>query len=200
MPQKLKKKEKEGKNKDKTDLSDIFGIFKTGIGGQQAKRRIKSKKGVELGMNFVVILILSIVAFGFGLTFLYKIVNAGNSLPDFDPVEQVLNSRMASGEKVVVYPSSATLKSGQRDIFGVGVLNAEATQKTFTVSITSPTIPGDKIVKSSSLSFDLQNNEDRKISFVVESKGVAKGTHEITVDVAAGTSPYGAKKVYVTVT
>ncbi len=164
---------------------------------------MKSKKGVELGMNFVVILILSIVAFGFGLTFLYKIVNAGNNLPDFSPVEQVINSKMAGGERVVAYPSSATLKSGQKEIFGVGVLNTDAPQQ-FRVKL--ETNGNLRIISSASnneIDFQIGQNEDRKISFIVDSKGATKGVHEITVTVSSGNplSQYDTKKkVYVTVT
>ncbi len=160
---------------------------------------MKSKKGVELGMNFVVILILSIMAFGFGLKFLSDILNAGENLPDFSPVEQVLNSRMASGEKVAVYPSSATLKAGQKEIFGVGVLNADVSSKVFNVQIASNP-PGLKIIYSQqAASFTLSNNEDRKLSFVVDTKGAQKGTYSVDVDVNADSQPYQSKKVYVTV-
>lgn len=163
---------------------------------------MKSKKGVELGMNFVVILILSIVAFGFGLKFLGDIINAGKNLPDFSPVEQILNSRMASGEKVAVYPSSATLKAGKKEIFGIGVLNVLGSQKTFKVSIASNP-SGVNIIYDQDLAnsgFILKNNEDRKISFVVDTKGAAKQTYVIDVQVTEGTNAYGAvQKVYVTV-
>jgi len=84
-----------------------------------------NKKAMELAINFIVMLILAIVVFGFGLYFVQNVFNAAKDVQaqlDKDS-EKNINAMLDRGEKVAFPVTSKDIKSDQVAIFGLGVLN-----------------------------------------------------------------------------
>jgi hypothetical protein len=96
---------------------------------------LKNKKGIELSINFVVMLIIALVVFGMGIVlftrFFQEAENIRTNLDD-QTRRKLESQMMSSSEKMVVYPTSLTIRKGKGDVVGVGILNVGDTEK-FTV-------------------------------------------------------------------
>jgi hypothetical protein len=85
-----------------------------------------NKKGIELSINFIVLLIIALVVFGMGIKlFTMFFAEAENIKQDLDDqTKRELQAKMMSSpEQVVVYPTSLTIQKGKADVVGVGILN-----------------------------------------------------------------------------
>ena len=85
-----------------------------------------NKKGIELSINFIVMLIIALVVFGMGIKlFTMFFAEAENIKDDLDEQtkKELQAKMMSSPDQVVVYPTSLTIQKGKADIIGVGILN-----------------------------------------------------------------------------
>ena len=95
-----------------------------------------NKKGaIELSVNFLVILIISLVVFGSGLTLFWKIYESGEEqLGQISrTVEQRIITQLHGGAKVSVVPRSVDLDRNQEYIVGIGINNLLTETKVFKV-------------------------------------------------------------------
>ena len=98
--------------------------------------KMTNKKGIELSINFIVMLIIALVVFGMGLMLFKKFfVSAEGIKEDLDDQtrKELQAKMMSSPEQVVIYPTSLTIKKGRGDVIGVGVLNIGG-DTTFTIT------------------------------------------------------------------
>ena len=90
------------------------------------RRVFRSKQGIELSVNFIVMLLLAIVMFGFGLYMLGKMMSQASEVSqtlDLDTEEYLKNVAMTG--KVALYPETAEVKSGSTKIVGFGIKNVD---------------------------------------------------------------------------
>ena len=86
-----------------------------------------NKKGFELSINMMVVIILSLVLFGAGIFIFAKIINTSQDFKDnLDErtIEQ-LDQVMDDGSLVVVPRNSLTVKRGESALFAYGFWNEE---------------------------------------------------------------------------
>lgn len=99
-----------------------------------------NKKGIELQVNFVVILILTLIIFGSSIMIAYKILNSTNKLKDqVDATTQArLESLLINGNDEVVIPFNKKddLNKGDSAVFGVGIVNMLGTNTEFQIKTT----------------------------------------------------------------
>ena len=98
------------------------------------------KKGVELSINFIVIIILSIIIFGFGVVFMRNLFSQANDLRDltFEDIDARIGSLICEGsERVCIGFDRKTIKREEFGVFGLKILNILDTQD-FTVTIGHP--------------------------------------------------------------
>ncbi len=84
-----------------------------------------NKKGLSIAINQVVIIIISLVILGLGITIAFKVVNTADSqLPAISQQTQTQLERVLSSGKIVEIPSS-TKSGGAKDltIFNLGIKN-----------------------------------------------------------------------------
>ena len=94
--------------------------------------RIRNKKGMELSVNFLVIIIISLVLFGMSLYFInqFRAVGAGYEASlDSYAVEQLRS--LSRDKSFGLYPAEVLLGVGGSEIVGVGVTNNGQTNKFF---------------------------------------------------------------------
>ena len=94
--------------------------------------RIRNKKGMELSVNFLVIIIISLVLFGMSLFFInqFRAVGAGYEASlDSYAVEQLRS--LSRDKSFGLYPAEVMLGVGGSEIVGVGVTNNGQTNKFF---------------------------------------------------------------------
>ena len=97
------------------------------------------KKGIELSINFLVTLLITIVIFGMGVSFIYNLSGKANDLTQIS--EEELDSRItdllcSGSQKVCVGTNRKTIRRGETDIFGLEILNILENGANFKVNIT----------------------------------------------------------------
>jgi len=157
-----------------------------------------NKKGIELSINFLVIIILSIVVLSMGLVFIAKIWMISPSIIEqgFSLIDEEIEEQITAGRRVAVYPSSA--KGEDIAWFGLGVRNTVATEPNFIVDVqctgfydlegNSDACDSDDVT----LTYDntitkIENNEYKRFILAVEiDKTAVKGSYAITITVRSG--------------
>jgi hypothetical protein len=84
-----------------------------------------NSRGIELSLNFIVMLILSIVVFGFGLLFLRNLTNAAHDQIGNIPSEEKyqLQACLNEGNTVCVVTTRKEIRTGKSDIVGMSLVN-----------------------------------------------------------------------------
>ncbi len=96
--------------------------------GLKKIRLQKSRKGMELPISMIVILILSILVFTFGITMVFKFFKgATEASAQIDKATQdQINAILREGNELVAVPKSlATARTGQDATFAIGIRNIE---------------------------------------------------------------------------
>jgi len=147
-----------------------------------------NRKGIELSMNFLVIIILSLVVFGFGVKFIYDIGAQATKLESMtaQQLDERIESLLCESEKVCLGVDTKTMKRGDVAIFGMKIINI-LDERPFYINITpSPgnVIPTDDIRNTIFYKPDdwrlinLNRNEERNIGIGVEvQKDAVSGTY-----------------------
>lgn len=96
-----------------------------------------NRKGMELSINFIVMLLIAIVIFGFGLKIGYQLFFTATTTADKlnTDVEKGLMDALTSGSKVAIPEGIIKLKRGESYTTGVGVYNILDGPETFSVSV-----------------------------------------------------------------
>lgn len=184
------------------------------------------KGAIQLSAGFLVILLLSLVVFGIGLTLMTKIFMGAEDIKnnlDAKTATQIRHS--LKGSNIVSLPfNRLTVARKKHDIAGVGILNKLGMSSTFSVHVTcNAALSHDDVVVCDESSggdgcnfcddwtisdidgISLENNEDMVSDVLVAIPSDAEtGRYVFNVEVrctAPNTcSPYGSvKKLYVTV-
>ena len=85
-----------------------------------------NKKAIELSMNFIVILILSIVIFGFGIVFISKLSSQANELQELtisDLDERIGELVCEGSDRVCIGIDRKIIKRKEFKVFGIKLLN-----------------------------------------------------------------------------
>lgn len=170
----------------------------------------KNKRGIELAVNFLVMLMLGIVIFAFGIRFAYKLFAQGNELTG-DAYKkyskQIEDLACASAEKVCLPTKTLTIDGTKPAIFGLVIENVLGSEETFHVEVTE----GKFVAKGSPdgvpfvadtakiqflpkpedelASVELPSKEKRSVGIVVQASGAQPGTYSFNVNVLRSNSP-----------
>ena len=98
---------------------------------------MRSRAGVEIAINTVVIIILGIVILGLGLLLIRAIVTGGTEYSDqlSSSVKQQLRDQLRQGQLVAVYPGNQVIEGNERAYTGIAVENRLQRDATLTFSI-----------------------------------------------------------------
>lgn len=161
-----------------------------------------NKKGIELSINFIVILIISIIIFTGSIYMTKKFFSKAEEIrKDLDSgTEDQIYSLLSDGSKVAIPVSRKDIKRGKSDVFGLGIYNVLKDEATFEVMIVfskaydrDETVilnsnQGDYInekwIFSDARQYTLQNNEKVAVPILVKVDG------KITEDVATKKGTY----------
>lgn len=174
-----------------------------------------NKKAIELSLNFIVILIISLIIFGFGIRFISKLSSQATELQDLtikDLDETIGNLVCESSERVCVGIDRKTIKRSSFGIFGLKIVNILDTQP-FDIIVTRPSpsgytknnaaIPNDNLVwNPKSRSVVIEKNEEKNLGIGIQVPSDAEpGTYIFNVEIkTAGGKPYSQiQKLYVDV-
>src|SRR3989344_2721445 len=160
---------------------------------------MQNKRAMELSLNFIVILIISIIIFGFGVRFIYDLASKAAGIHELtasDLDERISQFVCEGSERVCLNIGRKTLKRDEFAVFGVRVINILESQN-FDILI-SPSDPkgykkdnspiGDAepnlIVNPPARTLKIAKNEEASIGFGVQIPSDAvSGTYIINIDV-----------------
>ncbi len=162
------------------------------------QKRGRGKKGIELSVNFFVIVVLSVVILGFGLKLLYDVIAKTEPLFPQECTDQRIDVMLASS-RVAVCPSAATIARGKSGSFLIGILNTDVpAQFLVSISAAGAVDRNDNLIISAPLNdfkftykkdYIIPQNTDKKLAVIAAvPKSAPKGTYIIDVLVCSGTS------------
>ena len=177
---------------------------------------MQNKKAIELSINFLVVVILSLVILSSGI---YLIRNFFRTTEEIkaqidEQTEAQIENLLNQGELVAVPLNRRTIPIENYGLFGVGILNIDSSPKTFQLSVSFnaaydktnnqiTNINGNDWLLYDSDPFTLQPNEDKKMAVLVDVPETQEGIYIFNVKVidADTNQPYGdiTKKIYVEV-
>lgn len=105
-----------------------------------------NKKAIELSINFIVILIISIIIFGFGIKFIYDLSSQAADIQKMTIKEiddEISNIICEGAERVCIGTDRKTIQRGKIDFFGLKITNilepaASANGQYFEVAVFPP--------------------------------------------------------------
>lgn len=174
-----------------------------------------SKKAIELSLNFIIIIILSIIIFGFGIRFISKLSSQAIELQEVTTSEldeRIGNLVCEGSDRVCVGIDRKTIRRTKFDVFGLKIINILDSQS-FDVIVSRPSpsgytrnkqpIPSDQLVwNPKSRSVFIEKNEEKNLGIGIQVPANAvSGTYIFDVKIqAADGKPYSAtQKLYVDV-
>lgn len=173
------------------------------------------KKAIELSLNFIVILIISIIIFGFGVRFISKLSSEATNLQQMtlsELDEKISNLVCEGSDRVCVSEERKIIQRTKIAYFGVKILNILDSQN-FDISV-SPSAPigykKDKtpitspplIINPASRSINIEKNEEKNLGIGVQVPANAvSGTYIFNVEIKTQDGkPYSqVQKLYVDV-
>jgi len=149
-----------------------------------------SKKGMELSINFIVILILSIVVFGFGIRILSGIFEGATNMGSMTQEEinrHLIDIMCDSSERICVAPTRIEARPHDSGYFTIGILNTYDDETIFYIGVEQstndeiPTINGDYWLLGEDY-VKINPNEQKKVGLgVLIPGGTDKGTYVLNV-------------------
>ena len=173
------------------------------------------KAAIELSLNFIVILIISIVIFGFGIKFISDLSSSAKDITAITTSElddRISNLICEGSERVCVGKDRKTIKRTNFDVFGLKIVNILDTQN-FDIVVTRPTPSGYKQnnvgISNDNLTWNpksrsvvIEKNEEKNLGIGIQAPPNAEpGTYIFNVEIkTADGKPYSQiQKLYVDV-
>ena len=174
-----------------------------------------NRKAIELSLNFIVIIIISIVLFGFGISFISRLSSQATELQELtisELDEKIGNLICEGSDRVCVGIDRKTITRKKLDVFGIKIINILDSQN-FDVIISRPAPPGYKKnnqeIQSDNLKWSprtrsifIEKNEEKVIGVGIEiPPDAVPGTYIFDVKILSqnGQSYSALQKLYVDV-
>ena len=169
------------------------------------------KASIELSMNFIIVIILSMIILSAGVALTVKIFNDSKDIYELvnQKTNEAIQNSLRQGEIVSIPFSSETAGRGENADFGLGVQNVLGKKNEFRINITPLRTKPENMTTSLTLmynknTFELEDNNN-KISNIIVSipKNAENGLYTYTVRVeqldGAEWIHYQSEIIYVTV-
>ncbi|MCK5107706.1 MAG: hypothetical protein KAQ83_03185 [Nanoarchaeota archaeon] len=180
---------------------------------------MKNKKGIQLSVNFIVMLIIALVVFAFGINFMYDLITKAEEIRQDvdDNTQREIEASLTGGDIVSIPINHKETKIGESVIFGLGIFNVEKTQA-FTIEMSFESaynsktkapisVNGEDWIISSYGPYELAKNEQKIIGLPIrvprniESGKTPSGVYSFNIEVknAEGLRYGNLQKVRITV-
>jgi len=172
---------------------------------------------MEISINFLVMIIISLVIFIFGLIFAFRFFGQATSYQkqvDQNTRKEIENIIINQGNRVAAYPTTISLLPGKDDIVGLGIfsigfndsavfsmsancvkyINTQDMEEDSTLPNTCPKIT----ILYTPPSVTIKPNSDFVYAIYIKNTGAWPGLYVINARVVTGTQQYGdIQKIYV---
>jgi len=174
---------------------------------------MKHKKGIELSINFLVVIILGLAMLGMAVLFFTKFFAGARTIQaSYDQqTEEELNAMLIAGKKVAIPFTRIEVKPGETAVFGLGILSIIPAQTDFGILVKCDmfvredgTVDGSCPLAESALYPDsktLQNNEHVSIPIAISTnKDADAGTYVydlcVCKDMCSDCPPVASSELY----
>lgn len=174
-----------------------------------------NKKAIELSLNFIVILVISIIIFGFGVRFMSSLSSQAAELQDLtlSELDERIGSLICEGsDRVCVGIDRKTVKRTKFGVFGLKILNVLESQS-FDIVVSRPAPSGYTKSKAAiqtdglvwnpkSRSVFIEKNEEKNLGIGIQVPADAvSGTYifDVKIQTADGKPYANVQKLYVDV-
>lgn len=99
-----------------------------------------NKRGIELSINFIVVLIITLVIFGFGVRFISTLFTQAKELKDIsvNELDQKIEDLVCdNADRVCTGIGKKTIQRNSLDVFGIKIFNI-GDNPAFTIDVTTP--------------------------------------------------------------
>ena len=104
---------------------------------------MQKKGAIELSLNFIVIIVITIIIFGFGIRFIYMLASKATELQDMTTSEldaRIGNLICEGSERVCIGIDRKIIPRTKFDVFGIKIINILESQD-FVVNVNPPNPP-----------------------------------------------------------
>lgn len=164
---------------------------------------MNSKKGMELSIQFFVLLILAIVIFGYSVNFIYGIFTKASQLESmaFDQLDKQVESLTCGTQQVCLGTARKTIARDSFKVFTVRVLNSRSERADFSMIVEDSGIrpEGADLLyfKPDARDFTLDAGEIKSLGVGVEVPATAEsGNYVLNVKVTLNGAQYGDVETY----
>lgn len=173
-----------------------------------------NKKSIELSLNFIVIILISVVIFSFGIFFIRSLSHEVTDLTQLtlEGIDQMISDLACDGSaRVCISPVTKTIPRKKFGVFGIKIVNVINNQN-FDVAVTSssplgytrdntPITSPPLTLNPAARALTIKKNEDKKIGIGIQVPANAvSGTYIFNVEIKNAGVPYvQVQKLYVDV-
>lgn len=141
------------------------------------------KGAIDLSINMLVMIIISLIILGSGITLLYNFIGGAEDIKaelDQRTAQELERLLVDQGERVALPLHAATVLRGENHVFGIGILNIknEATDFQIMVDLSAAFNKQDELIPANTINlnhwifydestFSLESNEHRKEAILV---------------------------------
>ena len=160
-----------------------------------------SKKSIELSLNFIIVIIISITIFGFGVLFISRLSSSATDLTKLTTSqldEQISNIACGGYERVCISPEKKEIQREKFGVFGIKLFNIKSTEN-FEISIIPSTalnknglpITNSLTIKPHSRQVDIKQNEEKIVGIGIGVPSNApSGTYTFDVNIKNNNEKY----------
>jgi len=153
---------------------------------------MRSKKGVALTINFIVLIIVAVVALALGIKVSTNIFSQGQQVANaLTPSMEAQLDNLLEKERIAAYPASREIRRGKEATFAIGIVNTEEeSQFLVNASIQKGYDEKDKPINYDYSQFEFvyiseyiiaKGNTKKLLLLVKAPDDVPKGTHIINI-------------------
>jgi len=174
-----------------------------------------NKKAIELSLNFIVVIIISIIIFGFGVRFISRLASEATELQDItiDELDQRIGNLVCEGsDRVCIGIDRKIIKRTRFEVFALKIINIFDDQS-FDITVSRPTPSGytrNKVpIQTDNLiwtpkerSIFIERNEEKNLGIGVQVPSIAvSGTYIFNIEIMTsdGRQYASIQKLYVDV-
>lgn len=168
-----------------------------------------SKRGFQLSISVIVVLILGVAMLTLGIVFLNTFIGKSYEIKETldERTDQQLSSLLDSGQKVAMPFNSINVPRGDSEVMGLGVLNIDKEEERtyyvrveFSGSDVAAAVEIDYWALYDTEPFTLEPFEKQKMPILfIAPEETPKGQYIFNVEVLENGNSYGLKKAYITV-
>jgi hypothetical protein len=161
---------------------------------------MKRKKGMELAVNMLVVVILGIVMLGAGIFIFMKVMNSTGKVSDIvdENQQKLIEDSMINGCGTICIPFATkdNVPRGELASFNMGIENLFDEPHTFRIKVTGPTATGTTTQESlphyvnenNEVTINPHEREYKKLNIFVP-KNAPIGQHIFTIKICYNTDP-----------